>query len=194
MLLAAVGYLVLLQSVGLRPPKPEDIGPLFWTIIGWNAVLFVVTLLVIVDSILKIRAGKTRQLAVGSVVVKLAAIPFFLINTAVFYVAAFVGMAIFLFGGMAFHVAVAIGIGLCYLVMLSTSIYGFASIVQLRREGRIDTVLAVLYTILLVTFVSDVVAAAILLVHSLRRRAVDAVAPSATSGPSSRLTRLRGSS
>jgi hypothetical protein len=196
MLLATVGYLVLLQSVGLRPPKPEDIGPLFWTIIGWNAVLLVVTVLVIVDSILEIRAGKARQLAVGAVIVKLAAIPFFLINTALFYIAAFVGAMIFLFGGMAFHVAVAIGIGLCYLVVLSTSIYGFASIVQLRREGRIDTVLAVLYTILLLTFVSDVVAAIMLLVHSRRPRAMQSPlrrpsGPSSTAHPTARISRRR---
>jgi hypothetical protein len=39
----------------------------------------------------------------------------------------------------------------------------------LRREGRIDTVLAVLYTTLLLVFVADTVVGIMLFVHSRRR-------------------------
>ena len=69
---------------------------------------------------------------------------------------------------------------LTYLTMLSTSVYGWASITVLRRERRIGTVLSVLYTILLFIFVADIVAGILLFAHS--RRGTKAIAAAQGAG------------
>jgi hypothetical protein len=140
-------------------------------VIGFNALLSIVTIFVTIDSVRKVRAGKTRELATDVFVVKLTAIPFFVINFGVGAMAGLFGAVTLIHGiGMVFVAAVAIGTVLTYLTMLSTSIYGWASVIRLRREGQISRFLVVLYTILLFVFVADTVVGILLFVHYRRSR------------------------
>lgn len=138
-------------------------------VIGWNILLVVATILVIIDSARKIRAGKTRELATDIFVVKIAAIPFFLINFAVLFMVAVVGVAALVAGGIVLVAFVPLEITLTYIAMVATSFYGWASIARLRRDRVISTGLVVLYSILLLVFVTDIVAGILLFGHSRRR-------------------------
>lgn len=143
----------------------ESMELLMWAVIGFNALILIVAVPVIIDSRRKIRAGKTRQLGTGVLITKLAAIPFFVGNFAVLSLGSVGGAATLIHGiGLAILGIVAIGIALNYIAMISTSIYGWATVAALRREGRINRVLAVLYSILL--FVADTVAGILLFAHS----------------------------
>ncbi len=82
---------------------------------------------------------------------------------------AFNASIVLIFIGPILWTVVAIGIGLTYLTMLSTSIYTWATITQLRRDRTITTPLAVLYAILSILFVTDVAAAVLLFGHSRGR-------------------------
>ncbi|MEO6533386.1 MAG: hypothetical protein ABIO06_07410 [Pseudolysinimonas sp.] len=136
--------------------------------IAWNLALLVATIIAIADSVRRLRAKRTRQLAFDAMVVKLASIPFFLVNFAMFLFASVASLVLIMIGPIIWTV-IAIGIGLTYLTMLSTSVYAWATIAQLRRERVIGTGLAILYTILTCLFVTDVVAAVLLFGHSRRR-------------------------
>ena len=135
----------------------------------WITLLCVVTALVVVDSVGKIRSGQTQDLATDGLVVKLVSIPFFLLNFVVLSLVGVIGGAIILFGGFVLLFAVWVGIGLTYVTMLSTSVYVWATIARLRRDRVIGTGLAVLYTFLSFVFVTDIVAAILLFGHSRRR-------------------------
>ena len=143
--------------------------PLGVAIVAWNILLLIVTILVIVDSVRKVRQGKTAVLATDVFVVKLVAIPFFVVNFATMATLGLAGSLILIFGGVILLAIAITSIGLTYLAMLSTSVYGWASIVRLRRERRIGTGLAVLYTILLFIFVTDIAAGIMLFGHSRGR-------------------------
>jgi hypothetical protein len=134
----------------------------------WNLALLVAAIIAIVDSVRRLRAKRTRQLAVDAMVVKLASIPFFLVNFVAFVFASVASLVLIMVGPIIWTV-IAIGIGLTYLTMLSTSVYAWATITQLRRERVIGTGLAILYTILTCLFVTDVAAAVLLFGHSRRR-------------------------
>ena len=180
MLLGAASYLGVVVLVLTSQHENAD------TLIlgGWNALLLVVAGLVIIDSVRKARAGKASELARDLFVVKLAAVPFFSINFIVLTNLVLFGSAMAAAaigaggpesdvakgGGMALG-GVAIAIGLTYLAMLTTSTYGWATIAQLRRGGRIGPVLAALYRVMLLLFVVDVVAGIALYVHSRRGEA-----------------------
>jgi hypothetical protein len=135
----------------------------------WITLVCVVTALVVVDSVGKIRSGQTADLATDGLVVKLVAIPFFLLNFFVLALLAVGGLAIIIFGGLVLLVAVWVGIVLTYLTMLSTSVYVWAAIARLRRDRVIGAGLAVLYTVFSFIFVTDIVAAILLFGHSRRR-------------------------
>jgi hypothetical protein len=171
MLLGAVTYLVFVLGsfdTNLAEPLVELTAP---TLIGWNVLLLIVTALVIVDSVRKVRQGKTMQLATGVFVVKLTAIPFFLINFALMAMIAAAGLVFMVHGiGLALWMVVAISVVLTYFAMVSTSVYGWASVLRLRRDGRINSGLAVLYSLLLLVFVADIVAGILLFVHARRGR------------------------
>lgn len=145
--------------------------------IGWNAALVTVTTLVIIDSVKRVRKGMTVQFATDVFVVKLAAIPFFVINFAIFALLGLVGSVIIVRGGMFLLAATAIAAGFTFISMLSTSVYGWASIVHFRREGRMGTARAVIYSLLLLVFVADTVVGILLFVES--RRAMKAGDPAA---------------
>jgi hypothetical protein len=168
MLLGAVGYVLIIAFAG----DLSSADHLHWNffIIGyWNTLLIVVTALVVVDSVRKVRAGETRKLATDLLAVKLASIPFFLLNFFVLAYLAIGGAVLIVFGGFVLLIAVAIGSVLTYLTMLSTSIYAWAAIARLRRERVIGTGLTVLYMFLSFVFVTDIVAGVLLFGHSRRR-------------------------
>jgi hypothetical protein len=164
MLLGAVIYVLLIVFPSLIT---SDI---WWVIlaalIGWNILLIVATILSIIDGVRKVRAGKTRELATDAFVVKLVAIPFFLLNFAVLALVIVAGFVMLRGGGI---VLLPFGVGLTYLTMIATSVYAWASIARLRRDRVIGTALAVLYSILLLGFVTDIVAGILLFGHSRRR-------------------------
>jgi hypothetical protein len=154
-------------------PEPESfLIVVLGGLVGWNLLLVVATVLVIVDSVRKIRAGKTRALATDVFVVKLAAIPFFLFNFGLLVLFAVMGAAFWFKGGVLLLAFVPLEITLTYLAMLSTSVYGWASIARLRRDRVIGTGLTVLYSILLLIFVTDIVVGILLFGHSRRRPGV----------------------
>lgn len=167
-------YLVVLISAispsGFTGTWLEDyVPPIAIAVVAWNILLLIVTILVIVNSVRKVRTGKTQTLATDVFVVKLVAIPFFVVNFVAMGALGLGGWLTFLFGGF-IGVAVAVcSIGLTYVAMLSTSIYGWASIARLRRERIIDTGLAVLYSIMLCLSVTDTAAGVMLFGHSRRK-------------------------
>jgi hypothetical protein len=160
----------------INPPYDPEPGSFLIVVlgglVGWNLLLIVATILVIIDSVRKIRAGKTRALATDVFVVKLAAIPFFLFNFGLLALFAVMGAAFWFKGGVLLLAFVPLEITLTYLAMLSTSVYGWASIARLRRDRVIGTGLTVLYSILLLIFVTDIVVGILLFGHSRRRPGV----------------------
>ena len=161
--------------VGLIAYVSEDInGPndLLWilVIVGtWNLLLLAATIVAIADSVLRLRgAREPKQLAVEGLVVKLASIPFFLLNFA-FLTVLFNASIVLIFIGPILWAIITIGIALTYLTMLSTSVYPWAAITQMRREAVIGTKVAVLYTILSFLFVTDIAVAVLLFGHAKRR-------------------------
>ena len=159
-----VGVFVLLANT-------SGPGALVWVavIVGaWNLIMLVATVMAVVNTIHRIRTRMTRQLATDSMIVKLASIPFFLVN---FGVLVFVANAsiVLIYVGPILWTVLSIGITLTYLTMLSTSIPVWATIVQLRRERIIDTGLTVLYATVSLLFVTDVAAGILLFGHSRRR-------------------------
>lgn len=180
LLLGAASYLGLCMVMQTFNSRTDGaVVPLI--IGGWMLLLLVVAALVIVDSVRKARAGKTAQLARDLYVVKLAAIPLFSINfivlatiglfgsavTAALFASAYPQDDFTAFGGEMLGIF-AIAIALTYLAMLTTSTYGWATIAQLRRDGRIGSGMAALYRVMLLLFVLDVVAGILLYARSRR--------------------------
>ena len=168
LLLGAVMYALVIAFAG-ELSKAGNAHLTFFIVGGWNTLVFAVTALAVVDGVRKVRTGRTRELATGALLVKLAAIPFFVLNFIVLGVLALGGMVVFILGGVVLLFAVWIGIGLTYLTMLSTSVYSWAAIARLRREKTIGTGLAALYTILSFGFVTDTATGVLLFGHSRRR-------------------------
>lgn len=172
MVVGALMYVVIIIAqvnnwlVSIDPPR------LLLIIGGWNLLVIAATVVAIIDSIRKIRAKATGALATNALVVKLAAIPFFVLNFAALAAMLIGGLLILFVGGLALWVAVVIGTGLTYLAMLSTSVYSWAAIAQLRRERIITTGHAVLYSILSFLFVTDTATGILLFGHTRRRPAL----------------------
>lgn len=141
-------------------------GTLLWLpfviVAVWNLLALVATVITIVDSIRKVRAKNSRQLATDAMVAKLASIPFFMVSFFVLTGSLLVSFAIVLFGGPVLWIVIPIVGVLTYFVLLSTSIYGWAAIVQMRRERVIGTVRTVVYAILLFVPIADTVVGVLL--------------------------------
>jgi hypothetical protein len=136
----------------------------------WNILMFAATIIAIVDSVRGVRAQQTRRLAIDAMVAKLVAVPFFLLSFAFLFFLFQAGLATAWMGvGFVAWIVVAIAAGMTYLTMLSTSIYVWATIAQLRKQRIIGTGLTVLYAILSLLFVTDIAAALLLFAHSRRR-------------------------
>jgi hypothetical protein len=167
LLLGVAMYIVVVAIFQADGGPGDDLW--FLVIAGaWNLVILVATVIAIVDSVLTMRAKRTKELAVDALVVKLVSIPFFLINFALL-VFALNASIVLIFIGPILWAVIAIGTGLTYLTMLSTSVYVWATITRLRRERTIGTGLTVLYMILSFLFVTDVAAGVLLFGHSRRR-------------------------
>jgi hypothetical protein len=142
----------------------------------WNLLMLAATVIAIVDSIRAVRAKQTRQLGVDAMVAKLVAIPFFLLNFAFLSFLFQAGLVTAWMGiGFVAWIVVAIAAGMTYLTMLSTSVYVWATIAQLRKQRIIGTGLTVLYAILSLLFVTDIAAGVLLFAHSRRRPRLGAV-------------------
>jgi hypothetical protein len=146
--------------------------------IAWNVALMITTVLVIVDAARKVRTGSASRFTTGVLIVKLAAIPFFIANFVLLGLNAVEGAVTLPFGGFIYLAAVAGATVLTYLAMASTSIYGWAGVRALRRDGRISRAEAVTYSALLCVFVVDIVGA--VLVFARGRREVRPFVSSAT--------------
>ncbi|GAB3410148.1 hypothetical protein GCM10027515_30130 [Schumannella luteola] len=150
----------------------------YGTVIGWNILLFVATVLVIVDAVVKIRGRRTDQLSGGVMLVKLAAIPFFIIN---FIVLALVSIGTVVFVGTGIIVA-AVTTPMTYVAMLSTSVYGWAALIAQFRDRRIAGGRLAFYVVMLFVFVFDIVAG-ILIYGQARRSRVLAPTAGLASAP-----------
>jgi hypothetical protein len=103
-------------------------------------------------------------------VAKLVAVPFFLLNFAFLFFLFEAGLVTAWMGiGFIAWIVVAIAAGMTYLTMLSTSVYVWATIAQLRKQRIIGTGLTVLYAILSLLFVADIAAGVLVFAHSRRR-------------------------
>lgn len=138
-------------------------------LIGWSSSFLVATILAIADSVHRVRAAKTRQLATDALVVKIAAIPLFAFNSVALMALFLGGVGLILFGGGVFWLIGSAGIGLTYLAMLSTSVYSWAAIARLRRERVIGTGQTTLYAILSGLIFTDFAVAIMVFGHSRRR-------------------------
>jgi hypothetical protein len=150
------------------PSGPDNI-QLIAIVAGWILVLLLAAIVATINAVRRVRARKTQQLAVDALLVKLASIPFFLINFAALMFVFVIGTALFFGAFPLVWTVVGVGIGLTYLTMLSSSIPTWATIGQLRRERVIGTGLTVLYAILSLIFVTDIAASVLLFGHSRRR-------------------------
>jgi hypothetical protein len=62
---------------------------------------------------------------------------------------------------------------LTWLVVLCTSVYGWAALAVLHRRGQLRPGLVTLYAVLLCVFVLDMAIAVAILVHARRRRMIE---------------------
>jgi hypothetical protein len=184
MLLGAANYLGMAAVLYGFSYSDSELVPLI--IGGWHALLLLVTVAVIVDSVRKLRARRSDDLVRDLFVVKLASIPYFLINVIVLVSITFLGATLTaLIAAMAASDptvnkpgtqviawglgAVAIAFGLTYFAMLTTSTYGWAAIAGLRRDRRLNAWLAALYRLMLLLFVTDVVVGILLRAHTRKQ-------------------------
>jgi hypothetical protein len=134
-----------------------------FSIIGvWNLLVLIAAVVTIVDCVLKVRAKASRRLAADAMITKLSSVPFFVLNflgLAAAYAASF---ALLLFGGPVLWVIVPFVGTMTYIVGLSTSFYGWAAIIQMRRERSLSKVLTVVFAILLFVPLADTVVGVLL--------------------------------
>ncbi len=176
--LGAASYLVVILYFHNGGNSYDPIYPILWTVCIWNVALLGVTVLVIIDSVKKVRRGATAQLTTDVFTVKLASIVFFVLNFAMMALIGFMGFLLFIMGGVVLTAVAIFSIGLTYSAMLSTSVYGWASVVRLRREGVITANRGILYAVLLTVFVADILVGIIL--FATYRRHTKAIAAAHT--------------
>jgi len=167
-LLLGVGVYIGIFAVISNVHSPQDSLWILAIAAAWNIVLLVATVLAIVDAVLKVRSRRLRQLGTGALLSKLVGIPFFVLNYGVLALVAAAGLVVPGIG-LVLGPIVAVGIVLTYLTMLSTSVYAWATIAQLRRDRLIGTQLTVLYIVLSLVFVVDIAVGIMTFGHSRRR-------------------------
>ncbi|TDE89464.1 hypothetical protein EXU48_20045 [Occultella glacieicola] len=118
----------------------------------WCGLYLVASALTIWDAVRGARRGDLAGLRRGAVFVKLAGIPFFVLNFLFLWLIT-TGL---LFFGIGFLLA-PIAVVWTYLVMLPTSAYGIACLVVLRRTGTTSRQFLTTNLILHLVFVGDVV-------------------------------------
>ena len=135
----------------------------------WNLLLLVGFIVSMVDAVRRLALKNSRDLANAALTVKIASVPFVVINLVVLLGLFVVGAGMVIFGGGFLVVAGVIGSVLTYLAMLSTSVYLWAAVAQLRRERAISIGLTVLYVILSLLPFIDIAAGILVFGHSRRR-------------------------
>ncbi|SDT38126.1 hypothetical protein [Microlunatus soli] len=169
-LLAAVLVIGLL----LVSFPPDDDATAGWLrkIVIWFVAYGLVTILAIIEASLLVARGDLVALRHNTLLVKLAGLP--LLAVIALYIWVIVA------GGMLFASMMAVGgviaiatlamlpfmIGAIYLVMLPTSIYGVASLIQLRREGAIGWPFFIVQLLLHLLLVGDIVSSLIVAVRA----------------------------
>lgn len=141
-----------------------DLPAMFALLVGWAVIYFVVGGLVVADAIRLRRGGQLDALQASANVVKIAEIPFFVLNfVALSRVVIHVGSDDRdNFGLRGFLVAL-LFVVLTYLVLLPTSAYPVACLAVLRKDERIGRVFYGLHLILQFLFVTDVVGAMVVI-------------------------------
>jgi hypothetical protein len=168
---AWVAFLVYFQVAG-------DTGnyQLPFLILGvWNLLVLAAAVLTIIDSVRKVRANASEELAASAMMTKLASFPFVMVNFIGLIGAFFSSFGLLLFGGPVLWVIVPIVGVLTYLVGLTTSVYGWAAITQMRRERKLSVALTVVFTILLLLPPADTVVGVLLFRRRRPRLALLAV-------------------
>ncbi len=142
---------------------------------GWVTLYVIAAVVVLVDAIRRVRRRDLDGLQRAATVVKLGAIPFFVVNFVLLGVGGLVAsmMAV----GVVLVVLFVVG---TYLVMLPTSVYGVACLVLLLRGRAIGPAFFAVNLVLHLLFVVDVVST---LVVAFRARQVLAAAPPGLTTP-----------
>lgn len=114
----------------------------------------VAALLALADAIQAAVRGDVRSLARGAVLAKLSAIPFFVIN---FLGAVLIALVSLVRGGPLVAVTVPVMVAGTFCIMLTTSVYGIAALIRLRRDRMIGHGFLWPHLVLHLLFVLDVV-------------------------------------
>lgn len=135
--------------------------------IVWLVAMIGAPAIGLMDAVHKLAAGDAAGLRKGAITVKLAGIPFFVLN---YVVVAMVALLLQLLASMWAGGAILAlfnwaGVGVVmvvtYLVMLPTSAYGWAGLIWLRRNRAVSNTFFVLNAILHTIFVVDILSSLI---------------------------------
>jgi hypothetical protein len=168
---AWVAFLVYFHDAG----NTGNYGLPFLILGVWNLLVLVAAVLTIVDSVRKVNSNVSGELAGSAMMTKLASFPFVMVNFVGLMGAFFSSFGLLLFGGPVLWVIVPIVGVLTYLVGLTTSVYGWAAITQMRRERKLSVALTVVFTILLLLPPADTVVGVLLFRRRRPRLALLAV-------------------
>lgn len=119
--------------------------------------------------------GRSGTLCVAGVIIKIAAVPFFVIS---FVVLIIVGTVSLVFGLLGLVVAPLLVFG-SWLIVLVTSAYGVSTLVVLRRRGQVGWVFTVVHVVLHLLFVADLISMVVVTVVAARRNAAARPRPAA---------------
>lgn len=165
LLAGPVVVFLFIELTGTSGTVAEVVG----TIIGiiWLLGFLVAPVLGLVDAIRKLASGDADGLRRGAIMVKLSAMPLFILNFV--FVAAFAlvlqivaslfaaGAVLALFNAF----GVTIIIALTYLTMLPTSAHGWAALIWLRRHKAVTNTFFIVNAILHAIFVVDILSSLI---------------------------------
>lgn len=152
--------------IGLLQRGTDTSNTLVLVLLGaWLVGALAVVTVAILDALALLKRRDVGALAGSGMLVKLAGIPFFVVNF-LFLAGAILGVlffsSMFAAGGMTAIGAVVVTPVLVvgtYLVMLPTSSYGIACLVLLRRDGVISSSCFATHLVMHLVFVVDVVSA-----------------------------------
>jgi len=152
-----VGTLLMVALIEELPAVPVVLG-------GWLVGCFVVGGVVVADALRLRRRGDLDGLQRSANVVKVAAVPFFLVNfVALARVVLHVGAGDREHFGLRGFLTAVLFVVLTYLVMLTTSAYSVGCLAVLRQDGQIGRGFFGLHLILQFLFVTDVVSAIVVI-------------------------------
>lgn len=120
---------------------------------GWIALYAIATAVAVWDAVRLVKARDLARLRRAALVVKIVAIPSFVLNFLAAAVIVLAGTLVVGFGPIVAPIFVA----LTYLVLLPTSIYGFACLILLRRFGTISSTFLTVNVLLHLMFVVDII-------------------------------------